>query len=290
MTNSLHKIIDPHIHLFNLQQGEYAWLKPQHPPYWPDKHLINKNFVEADLLLAPPYQFCGFVHIEAGFDNQQPWREIDWLQHHCTLPYKSVAFADITAFTFTEHINQLKQRRSVVGIRHILDEKAEEILSSALIQRHFSLLAEMEFSFDAQLSLSDTKAINLLVALANKHKAVRVIINHAGRPLDNNDFHEQKKWQLNLQNLTRCENISIKLSGWEMSNRAWQPEQVANVLQNCLDTLGDQRVMMASNFPLCTFSMSYSDLWNTYATLPEINAQCLQKIMYENAQNWYKLL
>ncbi len=288
MTGVLHKIIDPHLHLFNLQQGDYAWLKPQNPPFWPDKQLINKNFFETNILLQSPNQLSGFVHIEAGFDNQQPWREIDWLQQHCTLPFKSVAFADITATTFAEHINQLKQRTSVVGIRHILDEQAEQILNSELIHRHFALLAEMEFSFDAQLPLADDQAIEQLVALANKHKTVRVIINHAGWPPAHNDVHRQEKWKLNLQKLAKCENIAIKLSGWEMSNRTWQPQQVAIVIQNCIAILGDTRVMLASNFPLCLFSMPYADLWNTYAALPKISSQYFEKITFRNAKNWYK--
>lgn len=287
MTRVLHKIIDPHLHLFNLQQGDYAWLKPQNPPFWPDKHLINNSFVESNLLLPLPKQLAGFVHIEAGFDNQQPWREIDWLQQHCTLPFKSVAFADITAITFTKHIKQLKLRKSVVGIRHILDEKAVEILSSTLIQQHFSLLAELEFSFDAQLSLADSQAVELLISLANKHKTLRIIINHGGWPSANNDLNAQKNWQLNLQKLAECKNIAIKLSGWEMSNRAWQPQQVATMIQDCLTILGDTRVMLASNFPLCLFSMSYSELWNTYAILPEISRQTFEKISFCNALNWY---
>ena len=167
MTESFYKIIDPHLHLFNLPQGNYAWLKPQNPPFWLDKHLINKSFHESDVLLTMPKQLAGFVHIEAGFDNQQPWREIDWLEHHCTLPFKSVAFADITATTFAAHIVQLKQRKSVVGIRYILDEQAEQILSSILTHQHFELLAEMQFSFDAQLSLTDDRAIKQLCVLAN---------------------------------------------------------------------------------------------------------------------------
>tara|TARA_R110000868_G_scaffold401944_1_gene677804 strand:- start:315 stop:1187 length:873 start_codon:yes stop_codon:yes gene_type:complete len=288
MTRVLHKIIDPHLHLFNLQKGDYAWLKPQNPPFWPDKHVINNSFVEADLLL-PPNQLAGFVHIEAGFDNQQPWREIDWLQQHCTLPFKSVAFADITAITFTKHIKQLKLRKSVVGIRHILDEKAVEILSSTLIQQHFSLLAELEFSFDAQLSLADSQAVELLISLANKHKTLRIIINHGGWPPVENNVDAQKKWQLNLEKMAKCENIAIKLSGWEMSNRAWQPQHAATVIQDCLALLGQTRVMLASNFPLCLFTMSYSDLWNTYAELPKISTQCFENITFSNAISWYNL-
>jgi L-fuconolactonase len=289
MTESHHKIIDPHLHLFNLEQGDYAWLKPQNPPFWPDKHIINKNFVEADVWMYPPQQLAGFVHIEAGFDNHQPWREIDWLQQHCALPFSSVAFADITATTFAEHIELLKQRKSVVGIRHILDEQAEKILKSELIDQHFTLLSKYEFSFDAQLSLLDAPAIEQLFTLANKHKAVRIIINHGGSPPTMNAIDAQKKWQLSLQKLVKCENVAIKLSGWEMSNRAWQPQHAANVVQDCIATLGDTRVMLASNFPLCLLSMSYAELWNTYAALHKISAQCFEKITFSNAKSWYRL-
>jgi predicted TIM-barrel fold metal-dependent hydrolase len=284
----MNKIIDPHLHLFNVHEGDYTWLKPQNPPFWPDKQLINKSFAEVDISLQLPNQLSGFVHIEAGFDNQQPWREIDWLQQHCTLPFKSVAFADITATTFTEHIDQLKQRKSVVGIRYILDERAEQVLSSKLTHRNFALLSEYECSFDAQLSLTDTPAIEQLVVLANKHKAVRVIINHAGCPPDGNDLSRQKKWKINLQKLTQCENIAIKLSGWEMSNRAWQPQQASTVIQDCLAILGDARVMLASNFPLCLFTRSYADLWNNYVEMPELSAQSFEQISFSNAKHWYK--
>lgn len=289
MTESHHKIIDPHLHLFNLEQGDYAWLKPHNPPFWPDKHLINKSFVETDLLLQSPNQLAGFVHIEAGFDNQQPWREIDWLQRHCTLPFKSVAFADITASTFAAHLHQLQQRKSVVGIRHILDEQATSILGSALTHEYFALLADMDFSFDAQLSLLDEHAIDKLFVLANNHKTLRIIINHGGSPPTMNDIDAQKKWQFNLQKLATCENIAIKLSGWEMSNRAWQAQHASAVIQDCIATLGDTRVMLASNFPLCLFSMPYADLWNTYAALPEISTHILKKITFSNAQSWYQL-
>ena len=288
MTNSNNKIIDPHLHLFNLQKGDYAWLKSQNPPFWPDKHLINKNFVEADVLLPSPNQLAGFVHIEAGFDNQQPWREIDWLQQHCTLPFRSVAFADITATTFSKHLDQLKQYKSVTGIRHILDEQAIQILSSRLIQQHFALLADMDFSFDAQLSLTDSQGVELLVGLANQHKKVRIFINHAGWPPAYNDIQAQKQWKLNLQKLAQCENMAIKLSGWEMSNRNWQPQHVSTVIQDCLTIMDDTRVMLASNFPLCLLSMPYSDLWNTYAELPAISAQSFKKITFSNAKNWYR--
>ena len=200
-----------------------------------------------------------------------------------------MAFADITATTFVAHLRQLQQRKSVVGIRYILDEQATYILGSALTHEYFALLADMKFSFDAQLSLLDEQAIEKLFVLANTHEAVRIIINHGGEPPAVNDIDAQKRWQFNLQKLATCENIAIKLSGWEMSNRAWQPEHAAQIIQDCILTFGDTRVMLASNFPLCLLAMSYSDLWNTYTTLPEISAQCFERITFSNAKNWYRL-
>lgn len=115
------KIIDPHLHLFDLSQGEYSWLKPECPPFWSDKPLIAKNFSENDLTLAKPLTLAGFVHIEAGFDNQQPWREIAWLESTCKIPFRSIALLDITLpkALFLTQLESLMTYQSVVGVRYI---------------------------------------------------------------------------------------------------------------------------------------------------------------------------
>lgn len=282
-------IIDPHLHLFNLQAGDYQWLAPQHPPFWPDKQLINRNFMESDLAMAPPHHLAGFVHIEAGFDNSQPWREITWLEQHCTIPFRSVAFADLSHASFTEHLKLLQQKQSVVGIRHILDEQAVEILSLPVTHQHFSLLAELNYSFDAQLPLADSVAVDLLINLAKKYQSVRIIINHGGWPTANSSVGLRGDWLLNMAKLAECENVAIKLSGWEMSDRNWRPDQALKVIQDCLERFGTSRVMLASNFPVCLLAMPYSALWRTYEDLPGLSDLDFRKMTYSNAKNWYKV-
>ena len=73
-----HKIIDPHIHLFDLAKGQYQWLQTNNPPFWPDKHIIQKNFIEQDLKLNNNFSLEGIAHIEAGFDNESPIEEINF--------------------------------------------------------------------------------------------------------------------------------------------------------------------------------------------------------------------
>ena len=116
--------IDPHIHFFALQHGHYDWLKPNNPPYWRDKSVIARSVYERDLFKGNHATLGGFVHIEAGFDNGQPWREVVFLEQHCVKPFRSVANIDLRSSTSLSDIDRLKRFRSVVGLRHILDDDA----------------------------------------------------------------------------------------------------------------------------------------------------------------------
>ena len=123
-------LIDAHLHLFDLVQGDYHWLKEENTPFWPNKNIICQNFNEQDLAVNPPFELGGFIHIEAGFDNIKPWREIAWLESHCQLPFKSVAAINLTLNKndFIEQVDQLLHYQSVVGCRHILSSIACAVL------------------------------------------------------------------------------------------------------------------------------------------------------------------
>lgn len=283
------KIIDPHLHLFDLNKGHYHWLKEDHEPKWPDKHIINKEFYESDLVLNSPLQLAGFVHIEAGFDNAQPWREIDWLETHCQKDFRSVAFADISSRDFAQTLDKLLKRPSVSGIRHILDNQAVKLLGNERTQQNLQLLAFCHLSFDAQLSLTDSAAVTLMANLLSHTPQLNVIINHGGWPPVGEESAQWTAWQDNLNLLSQYDNVAIKLSGWEMANRQWQVADMIQVLNCTLQIMGEHRVMLASNFPLCLWRSSYQQLWLDYIQKLPLNEQQLKHLCYLNAALWYKL-
>ena len=295
-------IIDPHLHLFNLSDGQYGWLKPENAPHWPDKHTINHDVGQTELQLPSALTLAGFVHIEAGFDNAQPWRELDWLTQHCTVAFKSVAGGNLTSRDFPNVLSELMRRKSLVGIRHILDDNAHSLLSSSVFQKNLALLAEHGLSFDAQFSLSDKQATQALCKLLDSTPTLRVIINHAGwPPLRSNTQTWQQafdRWQHNLRVLEQYPSVAIKLSGWEMQNRAYTEADMQTVMMACVQIFGERRVMLASNFPLTTFSRSYADLWQTYGALLTTKVQNVAQaerdtrlkslLLYKNSANWYQ--
>jgi predicted TIM-barrel fold metal-dependent hydrolase len=281
-------IIDPHLHLFNLKQGQYDWLQPSNPPFWPDKNKINQSFSQQDISLAPTNKLAGFVHIEAGFDNTRPWREVDWLEQHCTLPFKSVAGGDLTSEDFPSTLAKLQTRVSVIGLRHILDDDAKTLLSNAIFQQNLSLLAEHQLSFDAQFSLQDEWATQALCNILDNLPQLRVIINHAGWPPKPDQSNEWQQWNKHLNKLAQYPNVAIKLSAWEMQNRAYTPVDMLPPLSTCLQVMGDKRVMLASNFPLTLFSCAYSELWQIYTQKLGLRQSLKSLLLHDNSAFWYR--
>ena len=162
-------IIDPHLHLFNRSLGDYHWLKTQNPPFWPDKSLIQKDFtVEAlnnALQVSNKIKLAGFVHIEAGFDNAKPWREIEYIDSIPCQNNRTVANIDLLSPPehFQASLLRLQQYQSLIGARHILDEQAATILTNKNAQQNFAKLNEItDFIFELQLPLADESAINKL--------------------------------------------------------------------------------------------------------------------------------
>jgi len=332
-------IIDPHIHLFDRTRGEYHWLKSENPPFWPDKSIIQQDFVIDDLTkaltnnlanggeLADEISLTGFVHIEAGFDNDQPWRELEYLDDlalgslgnksvasNSTIfessgnkPFRTIASIDLLATDrhFSLTLKKLHSHNSLVGVRHILDEQAYDILSSQQAQYNFSYLNEItDFIFELQLPLADlnvNKVMPLLVKTISQNSQLRFIINHAGFPPKELDAQAWDIWQSNINELAKHSNVYIKCSGMEMLDRQYQMSWFSAITSLCIEKFSTERVMLASNFPLCLLGKrsdkklskkSYANYWQDILQSKVIKQLCEKEksaLLYNNALRIYQL-
>lgn len=281
------KIIDPHIHLFDLEKGNYNWLKPDNQPHWEDKHRIYRSFSQHDLVLAPAHELAGFVHIEAGFNNDKPWQEIQWLEDTVTVPFRSIAAIDLTLdpAKFIDVIEKLLNYHSVVGGRHIFDEEAVTIMTHPNTARNLATLERYNLLFETQFVTTDASAVEAYHAMVNNYPRMSFVLSHACFcPLEQT---ERVHWQDNLQTIAQADNVFIKASGWEMSSRAYTQEYVDNTIGALVKIFGVERVMLASNFPLTLFSASYQALWQKYSDLT-LSDTVIQQLAYSNARMIYR--
>lgn len=300
------KIVDAHLHLFALHAGKYEWLKPHNPPHWTDKHIIAQATSERDLQLNSAQCLAGYVHIEGGFDNERPWREIQFLESHCRLPFKSVACVDLLNPLVRSHIDKLARYSSVAGVRHILDGDAARLLNHPKVQYGLRHCAEQGLSFDAQLDVSDLASLKALLNVLDKVPELNVVLNHIGgtptwgtptwgtptwgtptRGINCTSL-QWRRWRNNMQSLAQYSQVAIKVSGWEMFNRQWHWRAVSPIVEALLELFGPHRIMMASNFPLSNWCYRYRILWQHYEQLlSRYPSAVVSALTAGNAIKWY---
>jgi predicted TIM-barrel fold metal-dependent hydrolase len=316
-------IIDPHLHLFNRARGDYHWLKTQNPPFWSDKSIIQQDFsiddINNSLLVNNKIKLACFIHIEAGFDNAQPWRELEYIENLDCQNNRTIASIDLLAAPehFQATLQRLQQCQSLIGARHIFDEQAYAILANQNAQQNFASLNEVvDFIFELQLPLADEniiKVMPLLTETISNNSQLRFIINHAGFPpkapfKDIND-NAWVLWQQHITELAKYPNVFIKCSGWEMQDRHYKMSWFSKITRSCINAFSLERVMLASNFPLCllgrrvgkklgekqdsdTSNKDYENYWQDILN-SDVIKQCNENeknaLLYHNALHIYRL-
>ena len=283
------RIIDPHLHLFNLETGIYEWLRPDQAPFWPDKHMIARSYSERDLVIhcdgLSDLTLSGYVHIEAGFDNTQSVREVDWVQSQACMAQRSVGFIDLrlAPSQFETSLSGLLDRPSVVGVRHILDDDIDLILDHPNTLENFKKLALSDVIFELQFDVSNTANVQRVLELLDALPQLTFVLNHHGF----GDV-DTPSWILNLNALAQRQNIFVKCSGFEMRDRIFSIESAVAIINACLESFGESRVMVASNFPLVTLSMGYSNYWTALIAALRAAELPVDALVYANAKRIYQ--
>lgn len=277
-------VIDPHLHWFNFELGDYYWLKNKSLPKWIYSAVKKQSYTQDSISLSNLLELKGFVHIEAGFDNGASWREIEWLENSCNMPFKSIAYADIGTDIFLFQLERLKQFTTLAGIRVILEQAALDFFNNPLVVSHMIRLAESSLIFEAQFSLSDIASSKALCNLLHKIPELKVIITHAGNP-----FMMEQEWAAAIEQIAKLPNCYIKCSGWEMQAGEWQKGKIINAIYKLLEAFGVERLMLASNFPLSNCAISYTELWQFYLQQLDLAGNEIDQLFYQNAKRIYAI-
>ena len=287
-------IVDPHLHLWQLDAGQYNWLRPGNAPDWQDKALLQQDYSVSQLELVPPFRLAGMVHIEAGFDNNSPQRELAWLaEQHLTLPHKAVTFLDCS-LTLQQVLANLQAMLPYqpAGVRHIFEGDDERWLHAPQLEQIASVLAEQKLVLELQCSLANARNVARIQQLAQQFPELKLVLNHAGLA-----YPEQfVAWQQAIQTLASQANVAMKLSGFEMlaagrysePDLAWQQQ----IFAAALSEWPTERLMLASNFPLCLWQGSYQQLWQRYYQLLTnlgLSSTGWRQLSADTARVWYGL-
>jgi predicted TIM-barrel fold metal-dependent hydrolase len=262
-----------------------------------DTRRLRFNYLPADFQADfSPLPVQKSIAIEGG--STDPLAETQWLQDlgdtegypTAIVPYANLADPDIA-----NRLDAFLQYPRVRGIRHIIawheDAKVSYVpradyMTDSQWLKGFSLLAPRGLSFDLQIYPSQLADA---ARLATRFETTRVILNHAGMPLDR-DFAGLAAWREGIALLSACPNVYIKISGLGMTDWKWTPDTISPFIHHILDAFGPERSMFGSNFPVDKLYSSYGTLYSAYDDLTwGLSASQREAVFHETAEKAYRL-
>ncbi len=286
-------IIDTHQHLWDLDLLPLQWVSPP----------LDQNFVMKDYLSATKgLNVTKAVYMEVGAPVAYKRKEAEWALSLCKDPANPTVGAVISAdpgdSQFQSSLGQMIENPHLKGIRHPFGT-SEDILQSQVIE-NIRFLGSKGLSFDLNVS---PKLLSQSGSLIDRCPDTRFVLNHCGNAdpvaffngqaeVPRAPRHQPEQWYRDLEDLAQRNNIICKISGLvdNVLDYDLNASHLAPIINHCFDVFGPDRVIFASDWPVCLRNMSLAK-W--VETLNQVVAQRSladrKKLFYQNANIFYGL-
>jgi L-fuconolactonase len=288
-------IVDAHQHLWDLNHLELPWLQKADPK-------IAKSFLPAAYKEATEGLPVRTVYMEVAVAENQLEREAKWVEELITSGTSQTMAAILSGRPsdpqFGEYLSRCMDRKLLKGIRRILHdpETPRGTCLEADFIRGVRLLGERNLTFDVCIRPRELRDV---VTLASECPDTQFILDHCGNA-DPKAFqtnpkakpnHTALEWQRSMEAIAKKPNVACKISGIiEPMASGWDVEDLAPVVNHCLDLFGSDRVLFSSNWPVCLLGGSLRQWVDALAQITANRpANDRAKLWSENAARIYKL-
>jgi len=295
-------IVDTHQHLWDLRKLRLPWLKSA-------GHL-NRNHLMSDYLKAAEgLGVVKTVYMEVAVADDDLVKEAEYVIDLCRRKDNPMVAAVIggrpAAEDFREYITRFKDSPYIKGVRHILPGgKQQGLWAESALVKSIRLLGELGMSFDLCMP---PQRLPDAAKLVDACPDTRFVLDHCGnadplafrRPAGGKTdaktrppHHDPQQWHRDIAALAKRKQVVCKISGIiaQADKDHWKPEDLAPIINHCLEVFGPDRVIFASDWPVCTRVASLRQwvdaLEQVIAGRPETERR---KLLHDNAVKFYGL-
>jgi L-fuconolactonase len=243
--------IDAHQHFWIYDPQEYQWIDGTMTP-------LRRDFLPADLQHELEGKgFQGSVAVQA----RQSLQETRWLLElagQFSFILGVVGWVDLRSPQVREDLQALARNPKLVGIRHIVQSEPDDrFLLQPDFLRGISLLGEFDLAYDI---LIYPKHLTVAVEFVRRFPEQRFVLDHMAKPEIRSGKINQ--WKKGIAELAAYPDVYCKLSGLvtEVDWNRWKPEDMRPYLDVAFEYFGANRLMIGSDWPVCTLAGSYSQV------------------------------
>ncbi|MDP8243852.1 MAG: amidohydrolase family protein [Candidatus Hinthialibacter antarcticus] len=274
-------MIDSHQHFWQYTPEEYAWIGDNMTP-------LRRDCLPDDLKpLIDAAGVQGTVAVQA----RQCLDETQWLLQLAGANewiVGVVGWVDLRSDALSAQLERFSKNKKLVGVRHVVhDEPDDEFLLREDFLRGIQMLADYDLAYDLLLF---EKHLPVAIQFVETFPDHRIVLDHISKPLIKDRV--LSPWDANLRELAKYPNVYCKVSGMvtEADWTNWTPDDLKPYLDVVFDAFGPERIMLGSDWPVCTVAGSYQDILNIpLNSIESLSIEDQEKIKSKNARRAYKL-
>lgn len=242
--------IDAHQHFWKYNPEQYEWINDA-------MAALKRDFLPADLKpLLEPEGFDGSIAVQARQDTE----ETNWLLHLAAeneFIKGVVGWVDLCSPDVGAELERLADHAKFVGVRHVLQDDPDDLFMLRMdFKRGIGLLAEHGLAYDLLLY---PRHLPTAARLVREFPDQQFVLDHIAKPLIADGLIEP--WDRDIRELAEFDNVWCKLSGMvtEAGWNDWTKEDFRPYLDVVLEAFGPDRLMIGSDWPVCTLSGQYAE-------------------------------
>ncbi len=273
--------IDTHQHFWKYNSRDYRWMNA-------DMQKLQVDRLPMDLAsLLSRAGISGTVAVQA----RQSLLETQWLlQLADENPFivGVVGWIDLRGADVEEQLERFAGHPIFCGVRHVVqDEPDDRFVLQDEFQRGISRLAPLGLAYDL---LVYPRQLPASAELAANFPEQVFVLDHMAKPPIRDA--ELEPWRTGIDKLAAFDNVYCKVSGLvtEADWAGWTPEDLVPYLNVVLDAFGTSRLMIGSDWPVCTLAAGYEQAMHIGERfVSRLSASEQQAVWFDNAVRAYHL-
>lgn len=275
------RTIDSHQHFWRYQAEEYGWITP-------DKAVLRRDFMPEDLQpMLGPSDVTGTIAVQARQTPEETAWLLELASQHAFIR-GVVGWVDLCGPALGAQLERFGRHPKLVGVRHVVhDEPDDAFMLRPDFRAGIAQLAAYDLTYDLLLF---PKHLPVATQLARRFLQQRFVLDHIAKP----DIRGRamEPWATDLRALAACPNVFCKLSGLvtEAEWQRWSAGDFTAYLDVVITAFGPRRLMVGSDWPVCTLAGSYAATMDLVARhLAKFPPADQQRILGDNCADFYRL-
>jgi len=273
--------IDAHQHFWRYNADEYGWIDDSMAS-------LRRDFLPADLKAElEGAGFNGAIAVQA----RQTLEETRWLLERAASSSHVlgvVGWVDLRSPNVRSQLAEFAGKPKFLGVRHIVQSEPDDrFLLQPEFLRGIAALEEFDLSYDI---LIYPRHLPGAAEFVKRFPRQRFVLDHLAKPLIKSG--SLQPWQSGIRELAQNTNVFCKLSGLvtEADWKNWKSSDFDTYLDIALESFGRDRLMIGSDWPVCTVAGSYSQVMGIVVEyLGKYREDVRVAIVGENAATCWKL-